>query len=277
MDYVWISLIILFAVLVHEIGHLIAMRKCGVWVTELGIGLPVGPRIGWTFPSRKYTRKTFRVSFYPLLLLGAFTRPEDEKSIARLSYHDQAFIYGAGIIGNLVLIALGFTLLGAFIPENTARVMNFPLAGKMAITPTLLWGGLLSAGLILYFARPITQYLFPLCALGVLYWVITILLKMPFGEFVEKSGGIVTIAQFGKKFSGNFASLTYYSIIISYLLALTNLLPIYPLDGARTIKLLGERFFPQVWIVCEKIGIAFFAFLIVFALYGDARRIFELF
>lgn len=277
MDYLYIGLIILFAVLAHEIGHLIAMRKCGVWVNELGIGLPLGPRIGWTFTSQKYTGKTFRISCYPLVLLGAFVRPEDEKSMTQLSYHDQAFISGAGIIANLVCIVLGFALLGILIPEHPARAINFPLIGKLTITHALLWGGLFSAGFLLWFARPITQYLFPVCAVAILVWIINILLHMPFGVFVERSGGIVAIAQLGKNFSGSAVALTYYSILISYLLALTNLLPIYPLDGGRIVKLLGEKFFPRIWIVCEKAGVVFFVFLMIFALYGDMRRIAALF
>jgi membrane-associated protease RseP (regulator of RpoE activity) len=277
MDYVFIGLIILFAVLVHEIGHLIAMRKCGVWVNELGIGLPVGPRIGWTFNSKKYSGKTFRVSCYPLLLLGAFVRPEDEKSIAQLSYHDQAFIYGAGVIANLVCIVLGFALLAMFALEHPLRMMNFPLIGKMAVTHALIWGGLFSGGFILWFARPITQYLFPISAVAILVWIITLLLPMSFGVFVENSGGIVAIAQLGKNFSGSAIALTSYGILISYLLAVTNLLPIYPLDGGRIVKLLGEKFFPRIWSVCEKAGVAFFVFLIFFALYGDIRRIIALF
>ena len=277
MDYVYIGLIILFAVLAHEIGHLIAMRKCGVWVNELGIGFPVRPRIGWTFTSQKYAGKTFRISLYPLLLLGAFVRPEDKKDIPQLSYHDQAFIYGAGIIANLVCIALGFALLGLLVPEHPVRAINFPLIGKLAITHSLIWGGLFCAGFILWFARPITQYLFPIVAVATLVWVVTIVLSMPFGVFVERSGGVVAIAQLGKNFSGSAVALTFYGIIISYLLALTNLLPIYPLDGGRTMKLLGEKFFPRMWVFCEKAGIAFFVFLMIFALYGDLRRIVALF
>ncbi|OGZ16808.1 MAG: hypothetical protein A3H76_02120 [Candidatus Lloydbacteria bacterium RIFCSPLOWO2_02_FULL_54_12] len=64
---------------------------------------------------------------------------------------------------------------------------------------------------------------------------------------------------------------------MSYLLALTNLLPIYPLDGGQTMQLLGEKYAPRIWGVLKKVGITFFLILVVFALAGDIRRLIDLF
>ncbi|OGZ05449.1 MAG: hypothetical protein A3C93_01115 [Candidatus Lloydbacteria bacterium RIFCSPHIGHO2_02_FULL_54_17] len=278
MTYVWIGLIILFAVLIHEVGHLIAMRKCGVWVDELGVGLPWGPRIGWTFPSKKYPGKSFAVSLYPLLLLGAFVKPENEgKGMKELSYHDQAFIYGAGIIGNFVMIALGIALIGALLPEGRSVLMPLMPFWKVTVASASLWWGLLSTVVVLLFARPITQYLFPVMAVVIMYWITTMILGMPFETFVKESGGIVAIAQLGEKFSKSLVALTYFGVLVSYLLALTNLLPIYPLDGGQTMQLLGEKYAPRIWGVLKKVGITFFLILVVFALAGDIRRLIDLF
>lgn len=278
MIYVWIVFIILFAILVHEIGHVIAMRKCGVWVNELGIGLPFGKSIGWTFRSKKYPGKTFRLSLYPALV-GAFVKPEKGwENFERLSYRDQAFIYGGGVMGNLVLITGAIALMGLLVPAGHVLTVAFEPFGRLRITGEYLWYGILATGILLRFARSITRFLFPLGAGAILVFYIKVLSTLSFGTFVERSGGVFTIAQMGSTLPLKLPAMIYFAAFVSYLLALTNLLPFYPLDGALPIKTLGEKYLPKkVCAAFLNVGFVCLLVLLVFSTAGDFRRIIELF
>ena len=43
MNQIIMILLISLLVLVHEAGHFIAARMCGIRVTRFGIGMPIGP------------------------------------------------------------------------------------------------------------------------------------------------------------------------------------------------------------------------------------------
>ena len=43
MNQIIMILLISLLVLVHEMGHFIAARMCGIRVTRFGIGMPIGP------------------------------------------------------------------------------------------------------------------------------------------------------------------------------------------------------------------------------------------
>jgi len=270
MYYSLALFLILVTVLFHELGHLIAMRMSGIWVSELGIGLPFGPSLGMTWKSKVDQKKTFRISIYPLLL-GAFVRSEESEM--RKSYKTNAFVCGAGIIGNLVYIALSIALIGALLPDDKVITTAFG-----TITPLrMIVCGLAGALGLVVLAKPITRYLFPPLSLVIFGLVIMAFYKITGQQFVENSGGMIVLGQMAGQYTKNLIDVLFFGMLVSYLLALTNLIPLYPLDGGQTIKYLVDKYTPRASKVFDKTGLYCVITLTVIALLGDVRRLYLLF
>jgi membrane-associated protease RseP (regulator of RpoE activity) len=92
-----------FALILHELGHLVAARLCGVPITAIGLGW--GPQLCRT--SRSNCEYQLR-----MLPFGAFVKM-DMKAFQHRSLNNQLAVLGAGIVVNLVLAALTWgTLFG---------------------------------------------------------------------------------------------------------------------------------------------------------------------
>lgn len=270
MYYSLALFLILVTVLFHELGHLIAMRMSGIWVSELGIGLPFGPGLALTWTSKTDPTKTFRFSIY-LALIGAFVRSEESEM--RKSYKTNAFVCGAGIIGNLVYIALSIALIGALLPDDRTIVTAFG-----TITPLrMIVCGLVGALGLVVLAKPITRYLFPPLSLIVFGLVIMAFSKLTGQQFVENSGGMVVLGQMAGHYTKNLIDVLFFGMLVSYLLAITNLIPLYPLDGGQTIKYLVDKYTPRASKVFDKTGMYCVIVLTVIAMLGDVRRLYLLF
>ena len=108
---------ILFAlVIIHEMGHFIAAKIFGIKVLEFGIGLP--PRIKGIGFKRGETEYTLN-----WLPLGGFVRllgeedPTDPRSLAAASKWKRLTVLCAGVVMNLVLAVILFSV-GFMIPRD---------------------------------------------------------------------------------------------------------------------------------------------------------------
>jgi membrane-associated protease RseP (regulator of RpoE activity) len=81
-----------FAMLIHELGHLVAARACRVPATELGLGW--GPKVG----GFRWGTVEFKLHALPI---GAYVRL-DMVELQRRSVVQQMFVLLAGIGGNLL-------------------------------------------------------------------------------------------------------------------------------------------------------------------------------
>jgi membrane-associated protease RseP (regulator of RpoE activity) len=244
MIYAFALFLVFLAVLVHEMGHAIAMIKTGVGVKELGMGMPLGPCLSYTFVSKQNPDETFKLSLYPLLL-GAFVRPRHEERIKELCYRDKAFIYGAGIIANIF-----FTLVCIFVLK-----VFFPVTHTASLTATVpAWMFAAAIVPLFWHARWIAAYIFPPLSVVLMYVVVISFLKLSGAAFVENSGGMVLIGQLAGSFSGDIRQAISFGALISLALAATNVLPIYPLDGGLTASALIERFAPRFLKFFNRIG-----------------------
>lgn len=264
MVYAFALFLVFLAILVHEIGHAIAMIKTGVGVKELGIGMPYGPCISHTFVSTKNPDETFKLSLYPLLLIGAFVQPRHEKRIDALCYHDKAFIFGAGIVANILFTLVCMFVLQVFFPEFRARLLPQSIAPWMIVAAVVP---------LLWYARAITAYIFPPLSIGILYWVVVSFLQFSGAEVIEKSGGIVLIGQLAHSFSESFARAIFFGGFISFAVAATNVLPIYPLDGGQTASAIVKHFTPRVQPFFNRFGFGLFVVILVYTVGGDIRRL----
>lgn len=263
MVYAFALFLVFLAILIHEIGHAIAMIKTGVGVKELGMGMPLGPRLSYTFDSAKNSGETFTLSLYPLLI-GAFVRPRHEERIEELCYRDKAFIFGAGIIANIFFTLVCMLVLQVFFPELRARLL------PSSITP---WMIVAAIAPVLWYARAIAAYVFPPLSIAIMYWVVTSFLKFSGTAVVENSGGIVLIGQLAQSFSATMAQAIFFGGFVSFALAATNVLPIFPLDGGQTASALVKRFTPRFLPFFNRIGYGLFLVLIVYSVGGDLRRL----
>jgi hypothetical protein len=94
-----LNLILCFsaALVLHELGHYIAARICGIPVKEVGIGW--GPKL---FEHRIGQQLDLHIRLLPL---GAYVRMDMSTLVSR-SLSQQLFVLGAGIAVNLLLFFL---------------------------------------------------------------------------------------------------------------------------------------------------------------------------
>lgn len=111
-----ILIVLSVLILIHEFGHFIVAKKCGVWVEEFGIGLPpraFGKKIGDTI---------YSVNWLPF---GGFCRMHGETSEDGVSDPERSFmgkgklaraaIITAGIVMNLILGLVCFAIVYSFL------------------------------------------------------------------------------------------------------------------------------------------------------------------
>jgi membrane-associated protease RseP (regulator of RpoE activity) len=80
------------AMIIHELGHLLAARACGVAASELGLGM--GPRLaGFRLGSIRFNLRALPVGSFVML---------DGTALKRRSVQAQLLVHLAGIIFNLV-------------------------------------------------------------------------------------------------------------------------------------------------------------------------------
>ena len=105
--YLILSLLLFSAVamIIHELGHLLAARSCRVSASELGLGM--GPRLfGFRLGSIRFNLRAFPVASYVML---------DGSALKERSLLTQLFVHLGGIIFNLVAFLLTYgTMFGWF-------------------------------------------------------------------------------------------------------------------------------------------------------------------
>jgi regulator of sigma E protease len=114
MITIFILIVILSVVVIsHEWGHFMAAKKSGVKVEEFGFGFP--PKLFGYRPKGSETEYTFN-----LFPIGGFVRLEgedgenkdDPRSFASKGYFTKVFILAAGVLMNLLVAFLVFTIVG---------------------------------------------------------------------------------------------------------------------------------------------------------------------
>lgn len=108
---------LVFLVVVHELGHYFTAKLFGIKVLEAGIGYP--PR-AWGF---EWKGTIYSINWLPL---GGFVRllgeedPEDPQSLAAQKAWKRIIVLGAGSFMNIVLPVVLFTIFFLF-PQDIAR------------------------------------------------------------------------------------------------------------------------------------------------------------
>jgi regulator of sigma E protease len=234
-------------VLVHELGHFIAARKCGVKVYEFSVGFPFSPRL-CRFFRHKETEFTLR-----LLPLGGFVSfskegTEDEaKALFQISPIRRAMILAAGPISNVAFALVIFIPL--FI---MGKHLNF--IDALLLSGKTVWAMLSGTAMLLVNA---------LSGNGTLEGI---------------SGPVGIAAMAGRAASKGILNLLYFSGVLSLSLGIMNLIPFPALDGGQLLMILAESvrkkpFSPRTYQVATLAGLAVFAVLTVAVTYKDIARL----
>ena len=233
--------------MVHELMHGLLARVEGIPIKSLGI---------------------FSVTFLPL---GAFVEP-DEEVLETKSYMAKMRVYAAGSMGNFIgALAAGLTLLlmmmvvaplvfttQGIVIQNVTTGSPAEFAG-ISVNQTILGIGTVDIGSISDFREAVTQLEagspISVATSAGTYNVV------PEGREGYKQGFIgiavradVAVKPYIAETVGEKRAFSIYGVaveglywvaILNFLVGLTNLLPIIPLDGGRMFALLMERAAPK--------------------------------
>lgn len=199
------------ALVVHEAGHFVAMRRYGVEVEKAGIGF--GPSL------RIYSKRLGVPLTFSPLLLGAYVKPTKEGGtrMLQLPVRKQAVIYAAGPLMNfattglLLAPVIAFRLFDGDTDKIVARAITLGVIAILAIA-CYKWLELVST------------YVLP--AIGLLHLVLLAVVLTTDPGGVDGPIGIVEFAT-----SSTLFDAIMFGLVINLALGWVNLMPIIPLDG----------------------------------------------
>ena len=272
------TILVLFVTLwavifVHEFGHLEAMRECGIPVKKMLVGIGPSIHIKNEWLQKKFG-KDFEFSFGLFPLAGAVMAKESEDA-EHGSYGNVTYIAGAGPLINILTCTFTLGLLSLMrLVSGHSPHFSVTLFGSdlhlsswglpaLLIAVTLLgWG----------FRRFVCGYIFPALAL-VLIVQISFAFAVHWHE-IWQGGNIASLANDAAKVQDGLGLVRFW-IYLNFILGLSNLIPLYPLDGGHIVGRLLETFFRGGAKVLRYAGMTAFAFLMVFCISSDLWILFK--
>ncbi|MFW0862324.1 MAG: site-2 protease family protein [Candidatus Komeilibacteria bacterium] len=257
---------------VHEFAHAYEMRKRGVKINSIGIGVPV----------KWLTIKTYSkyfdcpVTFSPLVVM-AYVKPEKSNIWEEISLKDNVVISGSGPWANYCLgLVLGMILsilYGFFIPH--------------------LWMLLFALGMVLLAKRFFSYVIMPVLAILGLLAVIAMTGDAISADLAANSignglkgavdGGSATGDVFGGPIAifnmtngtvNGFVDFLSLTMTLTLAIGLLNTLPLFPLDGGRIVGAYIKNISPTINKAFENIGVILVVLLVVLSLGNDIISLF---
>lgn len=235
--------LILFSFVLHGVVRATAMRNLGVGVTEVGVGLSVGPRL--VLPAGKMGS----LSFSPLPIL-AYVKPDerDEEYLRQLPYRDGAWVYGSGLISGYIF---GLLLVGASLLIREDRMVV--AAGACVVLAAVVW----------LLRRFIVQYLVPVLGLLTVFTT-SYALALDFGKPMGLAGTGALL------YRTNLADALWFAGIVSIVVAVTNMWPLATFDGSYIMDMLLRRWWgPRVARVWKVVGTVILCLLVGYLVVSD--------
>lgn len=235
-----LAAVLLLVVGIHEAGHAVAMRRFGMRPIAAGVGLPLPPVL------RLRLSSTFTFTLSPWLL-GAYVEPSerDTERIPDLPYRDAAWVYNAGVIVNFVF---GFAVT-AVAARSTFGTLIYSIAA------VAIWA----------LRRLVAGYVLPLLAIPALgITLYGMVLSWSQGQSGVGFAGLVDLVPTDPPRLLSFVG------VISIVVGILNLVPVYPLDNARVCDLLLGRWVgPQFLAWFRGVGVALMLLSLVGAVLSD--------
>ncbi len=205
-SFFWFIAVFSAAVIVHELGHFFAARRCGLVVGEFAIGFPFSPRIITLFRHRE---TEFTIRLLPIGGFVGFSGGDEPGGFGALSSHQKLFVIAAGPVFNLLFAAILFPFYFMF-HEGTA------LSAAVAKSASLIQTAFTATG----------QFLFHLVSTGSL-------------DGLSGPVGIASMA--GAAALAGVWSVIYFVAVLSLSLGIMNFLPLPALDGGQIVMIAAER------------------------------------
>ncbi len=255
-------MIILFlglTMMAHEIGHGLMMRHYGVEIEEIGLGL--GPTIYQTtfnyFQNSEQKAKGIDIplSIRPIPVT-AYVMPSDAGAEVchNLPYSDQTKINGVGAYANIIfgLIMLVIYLL-FFSGLTYDQRINYPFLWVLVFLVGSGWLSLENGdGFYWDYFYPILGSLILLIA--IIGWVGPI-----WGKISQKMNPTIPHPGRIRKIS----DACYYGAELSFILAMFNITPLFPLDGGKTMALVVASYMPSAVKYFENISFLALIFIVI--------------
>lgn len=236
-------------VIVHELGHLLAARACGVGVEQFAVGFGPGFKMFTIRGIPIYFRFILLGGYVKLKTKGDKTAVSDGQCLEDALWWQKILIFVAGIGFNLITAVILRTLMYWFAPPDTqVKILQFKIG----------------------FVQMSTWYLAPLyavkaaCFTFALYFKATIigiklmLWKTAIGLIVSlfgtpainsvpltpiPQGGFAGQVGLGANAHFGFWSFVGLLYLVSIMIAALNMLPLRPFDGGHVVVTLVERIF----------------------------------
>ncbi|OGL73527.1 hypothetical protein A3C96_02335 [Candidatus Uhrbacteria bacterium RIFCSPHIGHO2_02_FULL_60_10] len=258
-----ITLLVFTAIIfVHELGHFLVMRRCGVIIEEFSIGF--GPRFAG-FVDRRGTVWSLR-----LIPLGGYVKPraDGEGSLGPLPPGKRFLCFMAGMFMNAIAAFVTLLIMG-YVFHRVPLVIWDYLKPLGLPTPLMPAATAFAGSFGLWFATP------PL----VVYQAVV----NGLGLFTNSAGpiGIVQMGmQMGAAPTVGQAVMGYafFFALMNTAVAGFNLLPIYPLDGGHSLeciceKLLGKARTDRLRPAFRLVGAAIMILLVIGVFASDIIKL----
>jgi membrane-associated protease RseP (regulator of RpoE activity) len=227
-------LLVSFVVLIHELGHAIAMVRRGVQLDSFSIGMDLGLGLPkFTFRIRKLGG--VRVIISPILIGGYVrTTADGARHMKKMSYADSAVISGAGIVANLVSGLLVCTFVSAIVAVNKGDWSHLGIYIPLVV-----------ACLIVAFRQAFCRYVILPIGIASIPFIVYVLIR----HGLDQLGGIVMVIQLFSEMDGSASTPLEHLVayansfwIVSVGLAHMNTLPLKVLDGGHIAEAVMKRF-----------------------------------
>lgn len=250
--------IIIFSIIIHELAHAVEMRRNGILIKEIGLGIPI-PKITFSFFDKWFF--SCKISISPLII-GAFVKPfsDEEEKIDRLPYNKLAVICGAGPWINLVFGSI-LLMAGKIIePDYGFKLIYFVPVAALLLSKKIF-----------------SRYFSIIIGLIAMFYLSSSITDAIFGaaKMSDTVGGPVALTRMVSQESINFVSAMVIGGFISISVGVFNLLPIGPLDGGRIMSALIRKYNERASVVYNIAGYVVFGVLIILALSNDFLSFFR--
>jgi len=242
-------------IVVHELGHAMAMRQYNIPIESIafGIKLPKIPSLA-TWKSKKYfPGARIEINHIPLF---AYVMPKWQalEKMENLPYNQAAIVFGTGVLNNIFFFLI-MTMASTLTDDISQGALDWGLQLIILCLIALLW----------IFRRFFCKYLIPFFGIIMLVLIAFLIYKDPSGSV----GGPITIGKIIAEKSISLSSLFQITAIISLSVAIFNMLPISPLDGGKIISARLRTISNKLNTYYEYTGYVLTAVLVGLALGND--------
>lgn len=262
------------AILVHEVGHYVAARLCGVGVTALAVGL------GKTLWSRRLkSGLELRINLIPLggycLMKSVQTTEPYVSEEDGTEYYDDSYLEFAGLWRQIVIFLGGITF-NVILATVLLLVLNLNTHTYQADADWLV-RGLGPTGKMI-----ISALYSPVATMVSTPYEFFMMVTTKLQALTETAAGPVGIVMMGKPevtvvtFTDQLVSYAYFTVFLNKVLAGFNILPLVPLDGGQIVNLVLQKLFGRKVSIAFSICTVFVIVAIfVFAIKNDMTSLYR--